>query len=170
MTNKRIQAARGVDVYTKIEARTVKGDGCWQWIGSHGGDGYAQVVTSRVEGKQKTMRVSRLLVVKKLGRDLLPNEVARHTCDVRGCVNPDHLIPGTHGDNMADMVARGRQARGEKHSLSKLCPLSVVAIFYAPRSLRAVARDYGVSWHNVRHIKLGKLWAHLGLVPSSAHT
>jgi hypothetical protein len=32
----------------------------------------------------------------------------RHTCDMRACVNPEHLIPGTHKENMQDMIGRGR--------------------------------------------------------------
>ena len=30
-----------------------------------------------------------------------------HTCDVRGCVNPDHLYAGTHEQNTKDSVDRG---------------------------------------------------------------
>jgi len=32
-----------------------------------------------------------------------------HKCDVRACVNPDHLFSGTAKDNVDDMFAKGRQ-------------------------------------------------------------
>jgi len=37
-----------------------------------------------------------------------PGMVLRHSCDNPQCVNPDHLTPGTHKENMRDIVDRGR--------------------------------------------------------------
>ena len=49
-------------------------------------------------------RVSYLLFV----GPLIPGLEVRHTCDFRRCVMPDHLLQGTHQENMDDMAARGR--------------------------------------------------------------
>lgn len=37
-----------------------------------------------------------------------------HTCDVRRCVNPDHLWLGTNQQNITDMTLKGRGPCGEK--------------------------------------------------------
>jgi hypothetical protein len=46
--------------------------------------------------------------------------IIRHTCDNPACINPEHLIPGTHADNMNDMKVRGRAAKYEQNGRSKL--------------------------------------------------
>jgi hypothetical protein len=45
--------------------------------------------------------------------------VVRHTCDRVGCVEPSHLLIGTHADNSRDAVERGRSASGDKNANSK---------------------------------------------------
>jgi hypothetical protein len=41
-----------------------------------------------------------------------------HKCDVKGCVNPEHLYLGHHADNMADAKSRSRMQSGHAHSAS----------------------------------------------------
>lgn len=43
-------------------------------------------------------------------------QLVRHTCDCHYCVNPDHLVAGTHQDNTDDMLNRGRQRPNGKMS------------------------------------------------------
>ena len=60
-------------------------------------------------------------------------ERLRHTCDNTLCCNPAHLIEGSQQDNMDDKVARGREAHGESHGMTKVSSADVMEI----RRLRA---------------------------------
>lgn len=50
--------------------------------------------------------------------------VVRHTCDVKLCCNPTHLIDGTIAENNQDKMDRGRcfngNVKGEHHVLSNV--------------------------------------------------
>lgn len=76
-----------------------------------------------------------------------------HSCDNRPCVRFSHLFLGTHADNMADMVAKGRQPKGETHHSAKLLDTEVLAIreLYATGrySMRALAKNFKISQHHV---------------------
>lgn len=104
-----------------------------------------------------------------------------HTCDVRACVNPDHLWLGTNADNTADRDRKGRASvgesharsflkselwrkripRGERHPRAKLTVSKVVAIRTDPRSARLIAEEHGVSRDLIRLIRARKVWAHV---------
>ncbi|WP_353850864.1 HNH endonuclease signature motif containing protein [Acidithiobacillus sp.] len=85
-------------------------------------------------------------------------KVVRHTCDNRSCVNPDHLELGSHQDNMDDMVARGRQSKGERHPDAKLTMANVLAIRGDRRPQRTIAAEYGVTQANISAIKTMQTW------------
>ena len=86
-----------------------------------------------------------------------------HHCDTPLCVRPDHLFLGTAADNLADMRAKGREARGEGHGRAKLTEAQVLEIRELVRTARHedVASQFGVARETVSCIARRKTWAHV---------
>jgi len=76
--------------------------GCWIWTGFIDKTGYG--IFNDKWKKRRAHRASYELYVGPIPSGLL----IRHKCDTRACVSPDHLVIGTHAENTADMLARGR--------------------------------------------------------------
>ncbi len=55
-------------------------------------------------------------------------EYLMHSCDVRSCVKLDHLSEATNQENVDDMVAKDRHARGERNAFAKLTDEAVIEI------------------------------------------
>lgn len=86
-------------------------------------------------------------------------EVVRHTCDNKWCVNPMHLLSGTHKDNVRDRVERGRSAKGENNGRSKLNRDKVIDILHDIHTpISSLARKYSVDPKVIRDIKNGVTW------------
>jgi len=84
------------------KVKVTEGEGCWEWDAAMYSNGYGHFVVS---GKDHLAhRLSFQLSVGEIPEGL----VLRHTCDNRKCVRPEHLIPGTHSENLRDCVDRGR--------------------------------------------------------------
>lgn len=91
-----------------------------------------------------------------------------HNCpggDNRLCVNPAHHFLGTHEDNVADCVAKGRNVKGEKVPLSKLKEFQILEIREILQAgnlpQREIANIYGVSQSVISTIFCGKAWKHV---------
>lgn len=85
--------------------------GCWIWTGHTYSNGYGVL---KVFGKD----VSAHRYSYQLHKGPIPDGMEiLHSCDVRGCINPDHLRVGTHQENMAEAAERGRMPRGVAHSM-----------------------------------------------------
>jgi hypothetical protein len=77
-------------------------NGCRLWTGAVGKKGYGNVVFST--GHENAHRAAFIFTY-----GMPPTgKIVRHTCDVRLCCEPTHLLSGTHAENTADMVSRGR--------------------------------------------------------------
>lgn len=76
-------------------------DECWLWLGSRNPEGYGLVNVNR-----KSERAHRVAFLLTYGH--LPNPCGLHTCDNPPCCNPRHIFEGTRGENVQDMLAKGR--------------------------------------------------------------
>ena len=84
-----------------------------------------------------------------------------HRCDVRHCVNPEHLFLGSSQDNMSDKVAKERQARGASVHTAKLTKEQVSEIRAAHGEYRSIGKRFGVTGETVSLIKRRKTWKHV---------
>lgn len=128
-------------------------NGCLLWTGGRNGDGYGVLTIN-----DRKMLVHRLSWVAEHGETIGPDIVIRHTCDTRTCLNPDHLLKGTHAENVADRVARGRSATETRNGRAKLNADQARAIFLDDRSAPTISTEYGIDPAAVRHIKNRKNW------------
>ena len=82
--------------------------GCWTWTAALDGKGYGQFPSIYGRGAHRTGYA--------LANGPIPPGIhVLHRCDNPPCVRPGHLFLGTPGDNMKDMVTKGRSKSKETH-------------------------------------------------------
>ena len=124
--------------------------GCWIWTAGKNKQGYGRI--SVCNKARLAHRVSYELHVGDIpdGLDLL------HKCDNPACINPACLFPGTHQDNMEDMVKKGRS--GRRPSIDRF------------HESYEVNQETGCwEWQKSLHCKTGKpqFWGDEGITPAA---
>lgn len=132
--------------------------GCWLWLGPVNWDNYG-TMTLRGRGIG-AHRFSWLI-----HRGQIPEGMrVLHKCDVRCCVNPDHLFLGTQIDNIHDMIAKNRHRgpRGRNNRHVKLTEDQVRLIRKSSEPQKDLAARFKVTGGLISMIRTRTVWKHLG--------
>lgn len=145
-------------------------ESCWLWTCGLGRGGYGKA-------KYRGRTVSAHRLAWELTNGSVPiGRQLNHSCDNRRCCNPSHLSVGTQAQNIAEAVARGRMARGDRQGLrvhpesrphgerngsAKLVAAEVLAIRQSAERACRLAAAYGVSVTAVRFIRARRTWTHI---------
>lgn len=150
---------------TYVSQRTEISGECIVWIGPKNKDGYGMFQPTP-NCKKEHILMHRWAYWKHVSMEISSNDVIRHSCDNPACINPNHLIKGTHNDNVQDRVSRQRSAVGEVNGRSKLTEENVKEIkadINKGKLKTDIAKKFGITRRTVKFIEDGKIWKHLGL-------
>jgi len=124
---------------------------CWLWKYRKAGNGYGFFLNPK--RYVQAHRYAYELVNGPIPAGLL----ICHKCDVKDCVNPNHLYAGTFSDNVRDV-----QERGDKSGYAKkLTPELVREIRASPRTIPEISKQYGLSYTTVEHVRKRRTWKHV---------
>ena len=103
----KVYRKRGAPLTAELfaERSHANANGCHIWRGSLDSSGYGVI---KVDGRgRKAHRVA----FETLVGPIPDGYCVMHQCDTPACVNVEHLMLGTHGENMRDMREKGRHVQ-----------------------------------------------------------
>lgn len=146
----------------KNNVKKITKNGCWLWGRACDTNGYGRM--SMYGELAAAHRVSYLVFIGNIPRGMY----VCHKCDVRNCINPDHLFIGTAKENTLDCLNKGRSgavSNGERHFNSKLTEKSVIEILelcsLKKLNQHEIAALYNVNHATISAIHTGAKWKYL---------
>ena len=129
-------------------------NGCWEWIGCTNSRGYGIFNRDNVPGLSHRFSWEIAYGEIPVGLSVL------HKCDNRKCCRPDHLFLGTRADNNYDMVAKGRNIRGNRVKNARLNVEDVLKIrnLKGTKTHKEMGELFGVSKECVWHVINNRNW------------
>lgn len=129
-----------------IEELPLDSPTCQEWRAGKFAGGYGSI---KIDGKSR--KAHRYSYTYHKG-DIPEGLCVRHICDNPSCVNPNHLLLGTHADNMRDKVERGRQWRGgHPNKLTEDQAIEMVSKYSQEYGqITKLANEYGLNRATVR--------------------
>jgi hypothetical protein len=143
--------------WAKVEAEPMSG--CLLWLGAVNGRGYGQFYFR--SGVRRRYMAAHRVAYMLAGHEIADSHDVCHHCDNRRCVREAHLFDGTRAENLADMAAKGRKARGERVGRAKLTTEDVLAMRASTEAARVLASRHGVSSRTVKRVQCRTAWAHV---------
>lgn len=144
--------------------RSIKPVGCWLYDGAREINGYGYL-QNPFGPEPKFMTAHRAAWIYANG-PIPEGMLVLHRCDVRACINPEHLFLGTDADNTVDKMRKLRSGNyGTTNIHAKLTDDLVRSIHaeWRPRMTNKMAAQHGVTTNTIREIVLGHTWRHLNL-------
>ena len=122
-------------------------DECWLWLGSCDTNGYGHF---RINNKLR--QAHRYSYQLHFG-DIPKGMCICHCCDVRSCVNPNHLFFGTYKDNMVDCIKKGRYSVGHSFALT-IEQEEIIKELYATGEykMKELAESYNIDRNTIARI------------------
>lgn len=126
--------------------------GCWLWTDCDNGVGYGQLY---INGKAHTAHRASY----EYHHGPIPDGMfVCHKCDVRACINPDHLFVGNKHHNMQDAASKGRI----NTQILTADDVREIRAHLASNNKRGeqskLAKKYGVTRYTISAIYKNKIW------------